>query len=122
MSVSPSGHINLVVSGRHGIRTHIPSQAHALAVQSGQPYPATFRMYQVDSPGIEPGLPVCRTGVFPLDHEPVFSVDRMGIEPITPILQGSVASIGMQARIVERFGVGYGQVGSPMPSRRMLFE
>ena len=48
----------------------------------------------VDPPGIEPGFPVCRTGVFPLDHEPVFSVDRMGIEPITPILQGSVASLG----------------------------
>jgi hypothetical protein len=29
-----------------------------------------------------------------LDHEPVLSVDRMGIEPITPILQGSVASLG----------------------------
>ena len=24
----------------------------------------------VDPPGIEPGSPVCRTGVFPLDHEP----------------------------------------------------
>src|SRR5580693_2849589 len=24
----------------------------------------------VDPPGIEPGFPVCRTGVVPLDHEP----------------------------------------------------
>ena len=32
-----------------------------------------------------------------------FSVDLMGVEPITPILQGSVASSGMQARIhIER--------------------
>ena len=34
----------------------------------------------VDPPGIEPGFPVCRTGVFPLDHEPVvcysYSVSR----------------------------------------------
>ena len=41
-----------------------------LANRPGEPYPATFRM-SVDPPGIEPGLPVCRTGVFPLDHEPV---------------------------------------------------
>ena len=27
--------------------------------------------YEVDPPGIEPGLPVCRTGVVPLDHEPI---------------------------------------------------
>ena len=25
----------------------------------------------VDPPGIEPGFPVCRTGVVPLDHEPI---------------------------------------------------
>ena len=83
-------------------------------MRPGEPYPATFQsvggmrleverkhlkttvscFIQVDPPGIEPGFPVCRTGVFPLDHEPVISVDRMGIEPITPILQGSVASLG----------------------------
>ena len=68
-------------------------ESRGLANRPGEPYPATFRM-SVDPPRIEPGLPVCRTGVFPLDHEPVFSVDRMGIEPITPILQGSVASLG----------------------------
>ena len=68
-------------------------ESHGLANRPGEPYPATFRM-SVDPPGIEPGLPVCRTGVFPLDHEPVFSVDRMGIEPITPTLQESVASLG----------------------------
>ena len=31
-------------SGRHEIRTHTPVKAHALAVRSGQPYPATFRI------------------------------------------------------------------------------
>ena len=45
-------------------------RSHGLANRPGQPYPATFRQ-QVDPPGIEPGFPVCRTGVFPLDHEPV---------------------------------------------------
>ena len=29
-------------------------------------------------------------------------MDLIGVEPITPILQGSVASIGMQAQLVER--------------------
>ena len=37
----------------------------------------------MDPPGIEPGLPACRAGVVPLDHEPVssLSVDRRGVEP-----------------------------------------
>ena len=30
------------------------------------------------------------------------TVDLMGVEPIAPILQGSVASIGMQARVESR--------------------
>lgn len=30
------------LSGRHGIRTHIPIRGHALAVRPGKPYPATF--------------------------------------------------------------------------------
>jgi len=34
-----------------------------------------------------------------LDHQPIrLSVDRMGVEPITPTLQGSVAPNGMPAR------------------------
>ena len=37
-----------------------------------QPYPATFR-FSVDRPGIEPESPVRRTGVLPLDHQPVVS-------------------------------------------------
>ncbi len=39
-------------------------------MRPGKPYPATFRL-SVDPPGIEPGLPACRAGVFPLDHEPI---------------------------------------------------
>ena len=48
---------------------------HALAVRPGEPYPATFRVHpltsQVESRGIEPRLPPCRGGVFPLDHDPM---------------------------------------------------
>ena len=62
-------------------------------MRPGEPYPATFRM-SVDPPRVELGSPPRQGGVFPLDHEPVFSVDRMGIEPITPTLQESVASLG----------------------------
>ena len=77
-------------------------RSHGLANRPGEPYPATFRMLNllVDPPGIEHGFPVCRTGVVPLDHEPMlFRVDRMGVEPITPTLQGSVAPNGMPARM-----------------------
>ena len=31
---------------------------------------------KVDSPGVAPGLPVCRTGVLLLDHEPVHCASR----------------------------------------------
>jgi len=47
------------VSGRHGIRTHMPAKAHALAVRSGQPYPATFRSFVVFSSW--PSMSVSRT-------------------------------------------------------------
>ena len=83
-------------------------RSHGLANRPGEPYPATFRMFfssRVDPPGIEPGSPVCRTGVVPLDHEPMFRVDRMGVEPITPTLQGSVAPNGMPARLLSERSV-----------------
>ena len=44
-----------------------------------------------------------RIGVVPLDHEPVLSVDLMGVEPIAPTLQKSVAPSGMQARRISDF-------------------
>ena len=56
-----------------------------------------YSFHRVESRGIEPRFPPCHSGVFPLDHEPVVAVDLIGVEPITPILQRSVASIGMQA-------------------------
>jgi hypothetical protein len=57
-------------------------------------------LISVDPPRVELGSPPRQSGVFPLDHEP--EVDRMGIEPTTPTLQGSVAPDGMQAQYVER--------------------
>ena len=41
----------------------------------------------VDPPGIEPGSPVCRNGVVPLDHEPA-KVRGVGIEPTVSSFQG----------------------------------
>lgn len=57
---------------------HLPCGRAALAVRSGQPYPATFHM-SVDSPGVEPESPPCHSGVVPLDHEP--EVTEVGVEP-----------------------------------------
>ena len=47
-------------------------------------------------------------GVVPLDHEPLVAleVDLVGVEPTAPILQGSVASSGMQARVVKEVRPG----------------
>ena len=59
-------------SGKGGIRTLTPQGAHWLATRPGQPYPAPFhaRNHRVDRRGVEPRLPVCRTGVFPFDQQP----------------------------------------------------
>ena len=51
----------------------------------------------VDPPGIEPGFPVCRTGVFPLDHEP--SVVSSPFQPATiphlPFILGLESTLGV---------------------------
>ena len=77
-------------------------------------------------PGIEPGTPRSKRGMisvsppsqarnsqmsndecrlvpstFDIRHLLISPVDLMGVEPITPILQGSVAASGMEARILE---------------------
>lgn len=65
-------------SGRQGIRTLISlEERSALAVRSGQPYPATFQdvlQVRVDPPGVEPGSPPCHSGIVPLDHGPVIII------------------------------------------------
>ena len=40
-------------------------------VSTQRPEPVRLPSNSVDSPGIEPGLPPCHSGVFSLDHEPV---------------------------------------------------
>ena len=60
----------------------------------------------MDPPGIEPALFKLKTGRHAIAVSSLWamspfllSVDLMGVEPIAPILQGSVASIGMQAQL-----------------------
>ena len=40
-------------------------------MRPGQPYPATFRVIQVESPRFELGFSPCHGDVFPLDHDPI---------------------------------------------------
>ena len=46
-------------------------ESHGLANRPGKPYPATFRIASVERRGIEPRLPGCKPGVFPLDQRPI---------------------------------------------------
>jgi hypothetical protein len=90
-------------AARPGIEPY-PTPFPGRLVSTQRPEPVRLPSNSVDSPGIEPGLPPCHGGVFPLDHEPVFffRVDRMGVEPIAPTLQGSVAPNGMSAHFLQR--------------------
>lgn len=50
-------------------------KSHGLANRPGEPYPATFRMFQwthwESNPTMSLGIwPACRAGVFPFDYEP----------------------------------------------------
>ena len=58
----------------------------------------------VDPPGIEPGFPVCRTGVFPLDHEP--SIVSLLFQPVT------VPHLLFILRFETAFGVAQPPMGS----------
>ena len=83
---------------------------HGLANRPGEPYPATFRFIQwthresnsdlqpaelvsshwtmspqVERRGIEPRLPGCKPGVFPLDQRPVVSCER-SVRELNPAL------------------------------------
>src|SRR3989304_5962884 len=67
MSISPSGHKrkawDLNPHPREGARFSKPARPTISDYLPSQ---------TVDPPGIEPGSPVRRTGVFPLDHQPMF--------------------------------------------------
>ena len=93
ISISPSGHVIRHTKRKaRELNPHPVEREPRLAERPGQPYPATFHI-SVDRPGIEPGSPVRRTGVVPLDHQPVVSSgpDGSRTQP-APTLQGSVAS------------------------------
>ena len=73
-------------------------RSHGLANRPGKPYPATFRIvHQWTDRESNPDLRHARAVSFRWTMSPSFPVDLIGVEPITPILQGSVAPIGMQA-------------------------
>ena len=73
-----------------------------LANRPGNPYPATFRTFlslQWTHRESNPDGRRARAVSSRWTMSPFTTVDLMGVEPIAPILQGSVASIGMQARV-----------------------
>ena len=69
------------VSGRQG--------RHAIAVSSRW---TITPIYSVDRRGIEPRLPECKSGVFPLDQQPVCFIREVcpGIEPGLPAYHAGV--------------------------------
>ena len=85
-------------------------ESHGLANRPGEPYPATFRMFQwthwesnpdfqpaelvsslwtmspeVERRGIEPRLPGCKPSVFPLDQRPICFFKR-SVRELNPAL------------------------------------
>ena len=113
ISASPSGHVirhtkRTTIAARWcpGSRTLISRGENRLsraARQTGIRLPSVIALAPVDRPGIEPGSPVRRTGVFPLDHQPVSSsVDRRGIEPRLPGCKPSVFPLDQWPASIER--------------------
>ena len=68
---------------------------HGLANRPGEPYPATFQRANVVA----------------------ISMDPMGVEPITPILQGSVAPTEHAGPLVTRVGVEPTESSGSRPDR-----
>jgi hypothetical protein len=81
MSISPSGQ---TAEGK-GVEPSSHVSGNRLSRAARPTVSAYLPFHLVDPPGIEPESPACRTGIFPLDDEPiVLSVDRRGIEPRFP--------------------------------------
>lgn len=127
-SLAPETNTGSGHSGRHGIRTHTSFRAHALAVRSGKPYPATFRFkwtagesnpdflvanqasshwtsspyfrIQEVRPGIEPGLPPYHGSVQPKHLQTLpLSVIPDGVEPSSPACHAGVVAVGPRDQI-----------------------
>ena len=72
---------------------------HGLANRPGEPYPATFRI-QWTGRGIEPRSPGCRPGIFPLDEPPMSLAEvRPGIEPSLPLYRSGVRPQHLQTKM-----------------------
>ena len=81
MSISPSGHffraLACAACSHHqaegeGFEPSSPLRESRVS-SAVRPAVSGCLPYQVDPPGIEPGSPTCRAGVFPLDHGPIQS-------------------------------------------------
>ncbi len=96
------------------LNPHDPRESHGLANRPGKPYPATFRLIEwsqresnpdcqsaelvssrwtmapsVDRRGVEPRLPGCKSGVFPLDEQPIHFYTPSSDPPVESNLQSS---------------------------------
>lgn len=95
-------------SGRGGSRTRRTREhrARLLSKQGGRAacHPLRNR-HRVDSPGIEPGLPPCHGGVFPLDHKPGCQWNRRELHPDSSRAK-RVSSCWTTDPIVRMTGVG----------------
>lgn len=69
ISVSPSGQ----QGGRQGSRTLISTGENRVSSAARQAVSGYLPFFSVDPPRVELGSPPRQGGVFPLDHEPVFS-------------------------------------------------
>ena len=92
MSVSPSRQKRKARESN----PHLPLGRTVLAGRPGEP--VSGYLPSVDPPGVEPGSPVCRPGVVPLDHEPVVSGPPGTRTPI-PASRRRCRPVGPAARI-----------------------
>lgn len=75
-----------------GIEPQTPLPGRLVSTQC--PEPIRLPSIQVDPPGIEPGSPVCRAGVFPLDHEPTMQRSAGASQPELRSYQASACCHG----------------------------
>ena len=94
MSFSPSGHVFGTPSGRQGSRTLISTGENRLSGAARQPgirLPSIITHQWTDRE-LNPDLQFAELASSHWTISPLHRVDRTGVEPATPTLQGSVAS------------------------------
>ena len=92
MSISPSGHFSGTRSGRQGSRTLISTRENRVSSAARQPGIRLPSVLQWTRRELNPDLRHARAVSSRSTTSPSYRVDRMGLEPTTPTLQGSVAS------------------------------